>query len=258
MHSARKCYGRMGLISRVSNGITSYNVVRITKTSDNGVLSCNFEILSSEKREWRIVKPENDTFNAEFDMRSSVLYKGNLHWICNKMTTLLAYDPFKNECRFISIPSEVYHMKGKNAILGVSRDNLCYFEMNRISINECKLPGWKMWVMKDYEKGEWSLDHEEKERKIEGISVICNVLSGYSPIIPVSFHPWNEEIVYFWYEGYFFTYNVKKGWFEDDFVSFSSQSIVLMWEMFPLLMPLCPSRLPKPKWDGKIGNIVNK
>ncbi|KAL0421033.1 UNVERIFIED_CONTAM: hypothetical protein Slati_3126200 [Sesamum latifolium] len=168
------------------------------------------------------------------------------------MTALLAYDPCRSpdECRFISIPNEAYNMNGMNAILGVSGENLYYFEMFGISIQEHKLPGWKLWVLKDYKRGNWSLDQEGKERKIESICAVLNVLSTYSPLFPVAFHPWDKDIVYFWYEGYILTFSVKKGWFEDKLSSFRSESMVATWEIFPLSMPLCPTQLPQPQWDN--------
>lgn len=261
IHSRRRSCGYTGLISFVRNGITSYNVVRIIKDHDNtfsdAQLSLNLETFSSENGEWRNFKPKICMFNMEIDARPCIVFKGVLHWICNRMTTLLAYDPRNNpdRCRFISIPKEAYNMNGMNAILGISCENLYYFEMNRISIEGYKLPGWKLWVLKDYGRGEWSLDQEGKERGIEALDVLCNVLSTYSPLVPVAFHPWNKEIVYFWYEGYILTFNVKKGWFEDKFSTFSSGRMVSTWEIFPLLMPLCPTQIPEPQWDGNIAEV---
>ncbi|KAI3467314.1 hypothetical protein Pfo_023977 [Paulownia fortunei] len=257
MHSGRRSYGSTGLISCVRNGITSYNVVRLIKHCDssrfsNAQHSLNLETFSSEKGEWRNLKPKNCMFNVEFDARPCIVFKGVLHWICNRMTTLLAYDPCSSpdQCRFISIPNETYNMNGMNAVLGASGENLYYFEMSRISIQESKLPGWKLWVLKDHERGEWSLDQEGKERKIESLGVLCNVLSTYSPLLPVAFHPWNKDILYFRYEGYLLTFNVKTGWFEDKFSTFSSESMVSTWEIFPLLMPLSPTQIPHCRGEG--------
>ncbi|XP_020548802.1 F-box protein At5g49610-like [Sesamum indicum] len=252
MHCSRRSYGATGLISCVRNGITSYNVVRLVKSCDSSGFCLNLETFSSENGAWRSFKMKHCTFNVELDARPCVVYKGVLHWICNRMTALLAYDPGRSpdECRFISIPNETYNGNGINAILGVSGENLYYFEMFGISIQERELPRWKLWVLKDYKSGEWSLDQEGKERKIESISAVSNVLSTYSPLFPVALHPWNKDIVYFWYEGYILTFSVKKGWFEDKLSSFRSESIVAMWEIFPLSMPLCPTQLPQPQWDS--------
>ncbi|KAK4430022.1 F-box protein [Sesamum alatum] len=252
MHSSRRSIGPTGLISRARNGMTSYNVVRVVKSCDSSRFCLNLETFSSENGGWRSFKAKNCTFNVELDARPCVVYKGVLHWICNKMTALLAYDPCRSsdEFRFISIPNEAYNMNGMNAILGVSGENLYYFEMFGISIQERKLPGWKLWVLQDYKRGEWSLDQEGKERKIESICAVSNVLSTYSPLFPVAFHPWNKDIVYFWYEGYVLTFSVKKGWFEDKFSSVRSESIVSTWEIFPLSMPLRPTQLPQPQWDS--------
>ncbi|PIN13287.1 hypothetical protein CDL12_14093 [Handroanthus impetiginosus] len=216
-HSETKSYGLTGLTSYVKNGITSYSVVRLVK--DCKKTSLNLEVFSSQRGEWRNLEPRICTFNVEVDERPCVEFRGKLHWICNKMTTLLACDPCSNECsnecRFFGIPNEAYIMKGKNAILGVSGEDLFYFEMNRISIQECKFPRWKLWVMKDYEQGEWSLIKEGKERKIETFGVLCNVLLTYSALLPIMFHRWDKDLVYFWHEGYVLSFNVRTGWFED-------------------------------------------
>ncbi|KAL7132806.1 hypothetical protein ABFS83_12G099100 [Erythranthe nasuta] len=242
MHSKRRSSGPTGLISNVEDGITSYNVVRVIIKS-----SLNLEIFSSEKGEWTNFKAviNNCTSKVEFDARPCVAFKGVLHWICNKTRAVLAYDPCgKNYsfCRFISVPNGAYHMNGKNAILGVSGGNLCYFEMSGISIQDYNLPAWKLWVMKDYERGEWSLDRESGERKIDSFGVLCNFLSSYSPLFPVAFHPWNGDVVYFWYEGYILNFSIKTGWFDED-VFLTTFCMLSTWEIFPLLIPLCSSKI---------------
>lgn len=88
-------------------------------------------------------------------------------------------------------------MNGMNAVLGTSCGKLCYFEMSGISIERCRLPRWKLWMLRDYTRGEWSLIHEGKERYVESLGVVCNVLSTYSPLLPIAFHPWNQDLVYF-------------------------------------------------------------
>lgn len=244
-HSKRPSFGPTAFISSVENGITSYNVARLVQYYDNVEQhSLNVETFSSEKGEWTNLKVESHTVGLKFDARPCIAFKGALHWICNRMTTLLAYDD-RGSCRVISIPNEAYHMSGKNAILGVCGENLCYFEMSRISIQAGKLAGWKMWVLRDYEKGGcWSVEREAKERKIESFGGLRNVLSMHSPLFPVAFHPWDSDVVYFWYEGYVLSFSVRTGWFSDKFSVFCSESSTLStWEIFPLLMPLCSTRI---------------
>lgn len=253
LYSRRKSCGYTGLISSVCDKITRYNIVRLV---EDGEPFMNLEVFSSEKGEWKDLKVRNsDCFDVEFDVRPCFVLKDVVHWICNKMTTLFAYDPSSDQCRLISVPNEVCCMNGMNVVLGVSSDDLYYFEMSGISTQGCKLPGWKMWVLKDYKRGEWSLEHLGKERKIDTFGVLCNVLSTYSPLFPLAIHPWNKHIVYFGHEGYVLTFNIKKGCFEDNFSSFHSWSMVSPCEIFSLLMPLCSSRIPESQWDEHIEDL---
>lgn len=146
---------KAGLISYVRNGVTSYNVVRVVKdhdiTSADAKLCLNIEILSSERDECRSFERRDCDFgDVEFDARPCIVFQGVLHWTCNRMTALLAYDPCssRDQCRLISIPNEAY-MNGMNAILGTSCGELYYFEMGGISIEGDELPGWKLWLLRD-------------------------------------------------------------------------------------------------------------
>lgn len=63
-------------------------------------------------------------------------------------------------------------------------------------------------------------------------------------------------MVYFWYEGYVLTFDTRKGWFEEKLSTFSSSAgVVSTWEIFPLLMPLCPTQVPQPEWGGNIEEV---
>lgn len=244
---------KAGLMSYVRDGIASYNVVRVVKdhdsTSADAKLCLNIEILSSERDECRSFETRDCDFDGvEFDARPCIVFQGVLHWSCNRMTALLAYDPCSScdQCRLTSIPNEAY-MSGMNANLGTSCGELYYFEMGGISIEGGKLPGWKLWLMRDYTRGEWRLDQEGKQRKIECLGVVSNVLSTYSRLLPIALHPWKKDVVYFWYEGYVLTFDTRKGWFEEKLSTFSSSAgVVSTWEIFPLLMPLCPTQVPEP------------
>lgn len=140
-------------------------------------------------------------------------------------------------------------MNGTNAVVGISQGHLHYFEVNEISMSAYKLPSWKLWVLKNYEEGEWILEQEGPEKKIEPLCAFSNVLEAYSPLSPVAFHPWNKDKVFFRYEGFILTFNVKKGWFEDGFYSLSCNSMLSTMSIFPLLLPMHPTHIPEPHWE---------
>lgn len=249
MHSSKKCFSS-GLVSYIGNGITTFNVVRIVEDSNNSSFTTqhclNLETFSSQTGEWTNFEVRNLASNIEFDSRPSIVFKGTLHWICNKMTALLAYDPRScspDGCRLIRVPNQAYYMNGTNAILGVSGGNLCYFEMNGICIHDRKFPGWKLRRMREYENGEWSLERKGNEKEIVSLSVVSIVLSRHSPVFPVAFHPWNEGIVYFWCEDYVLRFDAKKGWFDDEIFGLDCGRMDSMVEIFPLLMPFCGTQL---------------
>ncbi|KAL2559457.1 F-box domain-containing protein [Forsythia ovata] len=271
-HTRRTKYGATGFISHIRNGVTSYKVVRII--SNGNICGCksaqastpcegyslSVETFSSETGEWRNSKihPRGCSFSLDFGTRPCIVFNGIVHWIHNEPTSLLAYAPYRDldQCRFISIPNETFLMNGMNTVVGVSQGNLRYFEVNEISMSAYKLPSWKLWVLKNYEEGEWILEQEGLERKIDSLSTFSSVLKAYSPLLPVAFHPWNKDKVFFRYEGYVLTFNIKTGWFEDGFYSLSCKNMLSTLAIFPLLLPMRPTRISEPHLDAHVAKSI--
>ncbi|XP_023752446.1 putative F-box/kelch-repeat protein At1g15680 [Lactuca sativa] len=197
-----------GLITRVDEDYTliGYTIVTVEllKSRSNYV---NIEIFSSGTGKWMVYKLPCDSPIRLWKVVSGPIYcYGALHWQVikyDRIHGLLAFDPYKDpkSVRLIPLPddrdlqSEDVDM-GVCELCGESQGTLRYFEVADDSIYT-KFYLFSMWVMKDYEKGEWCC-----EFKVRRSDLHCNDLELNNWLLdvrgfhPLSFHPLNPNVVY--------------------------------------------------------------
>lgn len=124
---------------------------------------------------------------------------------------ILAYDPYKNpnSCRIIRFSEDIkregegWHY-GRNSIFDVHQGYLRYFEMSDTSYN-VGFRSLNMWILSDYEEWLWSLEH-----RIIGDEVLCDIsYFNSSYMVPVTFHPFDYDIVYIGYGQSIFSYSIQ-------------------------------------------------
>ncbi|GAB4842847.1 hypothetical protein Ancab_012825 [Ancistrocladus abbreviatus] len=125
--------------------------------------------------------------------RQAVPYQGILHWR-EYNNRIIAYDPKSNiqTCRLLDMPKD--RDRDGQGILGVSQDSLRYFEVHRWSQNR----GLSVWVLKNYEIGEWCLEYRVSIAEIYLANPQVNkaLQSSRCLLCPLAFHPLNPNIVY--------------------------------------------------------------
>ncbi|KAL2231384.1 putative F-box/kelch-repeat protein At1g15680 [Sesamum indicum] len=204
---------RGGLVTKVDNGVlTSYRAVRI-EIILKGSSRIRFEVFFSEIGEWKSFTVVTEQVIRINSRRMATILDGILHWVTGKHG-IIAYDPYEkpDSLRFIALPGDIdrrcnnakHH--GIPSLCDAHQGRLRYFEMSGF----CKRPyGFSsigIWILNDYSSGEWCLQHRVRAADI----LYDDVLSGqYLFLQPMSFHPFDSDILYLGYENIIVSYNIN-------------------------------------------------
>jgi hypothetical protein len=190
-----------GLVSRVNQDhvLTSYKAVRVEWLQVESNYLC-LETYSSETGHW-----------AEHKLFSSIRFRllkrgggpihfnGKLHWFVYEHG-MVAYDPYDDvkNCRLIKFPQErdignEYKFDGLYRLCDECKGQLRYFE---VAPENSEIFCFSMWVLQDYEKGEWACEFRVTRSDIWSADDKLSRELMNASFIPLSFHPFDSDLVY--------------------------------------------------------------
>nr|XP_017239237.1 PREDICTED: F-box protein At1g49990-like [Daucus carota subsp. sativus] len=195
----RRYFGE-GLVSKVNenNVVTSFRAVRV-ECQDVESFSMDLEVFASETGVWTahtLVCPKK----IQLLRRGigPIDFNGIVHWFVHDM--MVAFDPYRtdNQCRFIQFPDgcdtkNVEKHDGLYRLCNVSQGKLRYFE---IAPEPSELICFKMWVLEDYEKGEWLMEFQVSRNDLFSDDESLSNLLPTATFIPLSFHQFDADVVY--------------------------------------------------------------
>ncbi|XP_059639818.1 F-box protein At1g49990-like [Cornus florida] len=247
----RPAYTGEGLVSRVNdeNVVTSYKVVRVEWIpEESNVL--NLEAFSSDTGEWREVK----LFVAH-GVRllkrgvGPILFNGILHWFTYEHG-MVAFDPYKNarEGHLINLPegrdtASVYKYDGIFRMCDECQGHLRYFETAPdIENHFC----FSMWELKDYDKGEWYLEHQATLRDIWSDDPNLNGNLLRVTFVPLAFHPFKLDVVYLRCVELccIVSYSMRTKKMDVTFLPISSAHNLSWRVLIPFVLPMWPTPVP--------------
>ncbi|GMH07087.1 hypothetical protein Nepgr_008927 [Nepenthes gracilis] len=171
----------------------SFHVVRIAEFScSTNVL--DLEIFSSSSGKWITRKlPCVSPVMLSIRHRNAVSYRGILHWR-EYNNRIIAYNPRDNtdQCRLLGMPTG--RDRDGQGVLGVSQDSLRYFEVHKQS----QKYGFSVWVLRNYEFGEWCLEYRVSVAEIGSADPLINeaLHSTRCFLNPLAFHPLIPDVVF--------------------------------------------------------------
>lgn len=190
-----------GLVSKVSDDrvLTSYKAVKIEWLSvESNFL--NLETYSSETGHWtehRLFCPTR--FRLLKRGGGPIHFDGKLHWFVYEHG-MVAYDPYKDskKCRLIKFPEgrdvgNEYKYDGLYRLCDECKGQLRYFE---VAPERSEVFCFSMWVVKDYEKGEWVNEFRVTRSDLWSADAMLSSSLMKFTFIPLSFHPFDLDIVY--------------------------------------------------------------
>ncbi|KAF8377039.1 hypothetical protein HHK36_030411 [Tetracentron sinense] len=231
-------------------GTAIYKVVCVTESMGLSE-SLNLEIFSSETGEWSDLKvscPGRVAMFKAYDR--AVCYNGILHWM-DTFRKIVAFDPNNSSglCRIIELPEDRRN-RNSYGCLGVCQGSLRYFD-EAISIDTNGIPTLGVWVLKDYDKGEWCLEHKTILSEMVSQDDFLDE-SLYDFPRPLAFHPVDRDILYFGFPGRLVSYNIQSNILEE-VCDFAYHKIRLCWYMvFPFELPPWPTPVPPPSWKVQV------
>uniref|UniRef100_A0A6N2L6Z9 F-box domain-containing protein n=1 Tax=Salix viminalis TaxID=40686 RepID=A0A6N2L6Z9_SALVM len=189
-----------------SSGDRSYRVVRIVQSSDESAV-LNLEIFSSD---------------------TAVVYNEIMHWSVS-LSTILAYDPNVNsdQCRLINLPIE---------------KRLCYLRVDVDDIRPLNA-SLRVWELKNYDSGEWFMRSKTLLADIASLDYLS--ISNYL-IMPLAFHPFDTDTVYFHARGCIASCNLRTRRWAAITDKLIPGGCVNEATVFPFVLPPWPTQIPQP------------
>ncbi|KAK4424434.1 F-box protein [Sesamum alatum] len=204
-----------GLVSQVDNGIlTSYRAVRVeVRPKDTRI---RFEVFFSEIGEWKSFIVFTDQAIRINDRRMPAILNGIMHWVTGKHG-IMAYDPYHkpDSLRFITLPGDIdqrcndakhHGMIGVPSLCDAHQGRLRYFEMSGFCKHPHGFSSISVWILNDYSSGDWCLQHRVSAADI----LYDDILSDQNLFLqPISFHPFDSDILYLGYQNIIVSYNIN-------------------------------------------------
>ncbi|GJS13395.1 putative F-box domain-containing protein [Tanacetum coccineum] len=242
-----------GLVSRVKeNVVISYRVVRvILYRHPLGYLI--LQMLSSETGEWfGYTLPCSTPIQLFKRGVGPICFNGILHWFIHDHG-MVAFDPYKEpkSCRIIRLPDDintesVLKHDGAYRLCDGCQGTLRYFQ---VEPEASELYCFSMWVMKDYEKGEWCCEFKVRRRDLHSSDAELSSWLLKATFLPLSFHPLDVNVVYLRCIelGWIVTYHVQ-----DRRLDVACKQIGdaedLSWRVVvPFVLPRWPANVPVPR-----------
>nr|GEV00636.1 hypothetical protein [Tanacetum cinerariifolium] len=189
-----------GLVSRVEeNVVIGYRVVRVILYRHP--LGCLIlQMFSSETGECvGYTLPCSTPIQLLKRGVGPICFNGILHWFIHDHG-MVAFDPYKEpkSCRIIRLPDDidtesVLKHDGAYRLCDGCQGTLRYFQ---VEPEARKLYCFSMWVMKDYEKGEWCCEFKVRRRDLHSSDAESSSWLLKATFLPLSFHPLDVNVVY--------------------------------------------------------------
>lgn len=242
-----------GLVSKINedNVLTSYKAVRVEWLSvESNFL--NLETFSSETGTWteyRLFCPKRIRMLKRGG--GPIHFNGILHWFVYDHG-MVAFDPYRDtkRCRLIQFPEgrdieNEYKHDGLYRLCDECQGKLRYFE---VAPEPSEFFCFSMWVLNDYEKGEWLLEFQVTRSDLWSNDDNLSSWLLRATFIPLSFHPFNLDVVYLRCveRSCIVSYNIRAKRMD---VSCEPIGVVedLSWRVVvPVVLPMWPTPLPHP------------
>lgn len=243
-----------GLVSKINehNVLTSFKAVRVEWLSMESSF-LNLETFSSETGTWteyRLTCPKRIRMLKRGG--GPIHCNGILHWFVYDHG-MVAFDPYSRdtkECRLIQFPDgrdteNEYKHDGLYRLCDECQGKLRYFE---VASEPLQFFCFSMWVLNDYEKGEWLLEFQVTRSDLWSDDDNLNSQLPCATFIPLSFHPLDKDVVYLRCVEHscIVSYNIRAKRMD---VTCESIGVVedLSWRVVaPVVLPIWPRPLPYP------------
>ncbi|PWA58997.1 hypothetical protein CTI12_AA396000 [Artemisia annua] len=252
-YKCRHAFGE-GLVSRVNqeNVVTSYRVVRALLYENRPLGYLYLQMFSSETGEWVGYRlPCSTPIQLLKRGVGPICFNGILHWFIHDHG-MAAFDPYKDpkSCRVIRLPDginveSVFKHDGAYRLCDGCQGTLRYFQ---VEPEASKLYCFSMWVMKDYEKGEWDCEFKVRRTDLHSSDAELSSWLLKATFLPLSLHPLDLNVVYLRCIelGWIVTYNVQ-----DRRLDVACKQIGdakdLSWRVVvPFVLPRWPTYVPVP------------
>ncbi|KAL3838853.1 hypothetical protein ACJIZ3_023444 [Penstemon smallii] len=207
-HNSRQNSVSWGFMTNVEDGILMrYSVVRLYVSDANQSKFVRCEVFLSEVGEWKTYIVPIYVPIEIVVYRSSAILNGVMHSMLSEHG-LIAYDPHKHpdHVRVIALPGDQIFCPFFH-ICAAYQGKLRYFRVSGKSEDWKMFQSFDIWVLNDYSSCDWCLQHRVCYIDVQ----ISTVLSGQNlaRILPISFHPYDTDIVYLGYETMIISYNIK-------------------------------------------------
>ncbi|KAJ6346452.1 hypothetical protein OIU77_029324 [Salix suchowensis] len=227
---------------RVSIGFSSgdrcYRVVRIVKSSDESAV-LNLEIFSSDIGQWRQQMLSCPIVRL-LDL-PAIVYNEIMHWSAS-LSTILAYGPNVNsdQCRLINLPIEKRSLH--LGMIGLCSERLCYLRVDVDDIRPLNA-SLRVWELKNYDSGEWFMRSKTLLADIASLDYLS--ISNYL-IMPLAFHPFDKDTVYFYARGCIASCNLRTRRWAAITDKLIPGGCVNEATVFPFVLPPWPTQIPQP------------
>ncbi|KAA8530281.1 hypothetical protein F0562_004990 [Nyssa sinensis] len=245
-----------GLVSRANeeNVVTSFKVVRVEWLSGKYDF-LNIETFSSETGEWKDAKLFCSQPIQLLKRGGPFTFNGIIHWFTCEHR-LVAFDPYKNanQCHLIKLPEDrdienEYKYDGLYRLCDECQGHLRYFE---VAPEASEFFFFSMWVLKDYDKAEWCLEHQVTRSDIRSSDPnLSSYLLGVT-FIPLAFHPFNLDVVYLRCVEHasIVSYNIQTKWLDVSCHSIGSIEDLSWRVVIPFVLPMWPTPVPQPSREA--------
>lgn len=141
---------------------------------------------------------------------------------------------------------------------GLVRGHLGCVLMDNPSVDLCNILdwSWKLWTLKDYDKGEWSLEYNFSSNSLCNVFVGAHLSSMKRTSIsgPNFFHPLDSDIIYFWgnFGGrrHYVSYNIRNQNLEVVKGSYRTGERDGWFYALPFVIPSWPTVIPQSSWNN--------
>ncbi|KAB5541808.1 hypothetical protein DKX38_014782 [Salix brachista] len=221
-----------------SSGDRSYRVVRIVQSSDESAV-LNLEIFSSDIGQWRQQMLSCPIVRL-LDLPATV-YNEIMHWSVS-LSTILAYGPNVNsdQCRLINLPIEKWSLH--LGMIGLCSERLCYLRVDVDDIRPLNA-SLRVWELKNYDSGEWFMRSKTLLADIASLDYLS--ISNYL-IMPLAFHPFDTDTVYFYARGCIASCNLRTRRWAAITDKLIPGGCVNEATVFPFVLPPWPTQIPQP------------
>lgn len=195
-----------GFLTRVKDGfVKSYTVVKYSRRLRR------FEVFFSEIGEWKTYTGytvEHIFINYVILYAPPTDLNGILHWM-HSARGIFAYDPHRNPHALsnISLPAD-----RDNRVWKASRIGICGTHDGHLRYLEFAALSLSVWVLNDYGCGDnWLLQHRASHTNIlKDVHKECKTLRNKVKLRPISFHPFDPDVVYLGFHQVFLSYNMQE------------------------------------------------